>query len=821
VTPARPHAPLLPVALAATAGVTLDRFLGVPPITALAGALVAVAVWAALAKRRPAVSLAALWVGFAAAGAAWHFAQCRFVPADDISHATAADPRLVRLRGTLADEPTALSPSPSPLASRPAGDTTVARLQVALLETDAGWQPVSGLVALTVAGRVNGVHVGDAAEVFGWLSRPEGPSNPGERDRAAWLADQGVRAELHVRESPEPLTRLAIAGPPRLDATLAAVRGWARRRLAERLPEPQAGLAAALLLGDTTALATDDWQRYVRTGVVHALAVSGQHLVVLAGFAWVVLRLAGVRRAPGAAAVAVGLVAYALLTGMRPPVLRAAVVVVAACGAIVLRRPALPLNLLALAWLTVLCVNPADLFGPGCQLSFLAVAVLGWGAGLLPPREPPTPLEQLIDESRPPWLRGLRRAGGVIASAYLANVAVTLAVTPLVAGWYGLVTPAALVIGPPVVLLTSVALVSGFLLLMTEVLGGVAAAPLAWVTGQALAGCDALVTWADGWPSWAGLGGFVPAWWAVVFYAGLLTVLLAEPTAALRRRAVVAGLAWACLGLAAAEARPLSGGLRCTFLAVGHGGCVVIESPDGRVLLYDAGSLAGPDVTRRVIAPFLAWRGVRRIDEVFLSHADLDHFNGLPALLRRFAVGRVTATPSFADKPTPGVRATLAELARYGVALRTAVAGDRLTAGDLTLEVLHPPPVGPAGGENVRSLVLLLRHGRTSVLLTGDLEGPGMAAVRARPAPAIDVLLAPHHGSRAANTAAFADWARPRLVIAGQGRPVRPMPPLPYAERGVPVLGTWPHGAVTLTGDGHTLSVETFRSRQRLTLRIG
>jgi competence protein ComEC len=61
--------------------------------------------------------------------------------------------------------------------------------------------------------------------------------------------------------------------------------------------------------------------------------------------------------------------------------------------------------------------------------------------------------------------------------------------------------------------------------------------------------------------------------------------------------------------------------MRCTFLAVGHGGCTVIETPDGRTLLYDAGAITGPDVTRRIIAPYLWSRGIRRIDEVFLSQS--------------------------------------------------------------------------------------------------------------------------------------------------------------------------------------------------------
>src|SRR5262249_3029383 len=133
-----------------------------------------------------------------------------------------------------------------------------------------------------------------------------------------------------------------------------------------------------------------------------------------------------------------------------------------------------------------------------------------------------------------------------------------------------------------------------------------------------------------------------------------------------------------------------------------------------------------PDCTRRQIAPFLWHRGIRRIDEVFLSHADLDHFNGLIPLLDRFPVAQVTCTPTFSEKDTPGVRVTLAELQRRGVPVRVVSAGARLQAGDVPLEVLHPPPSGPAGNENARSMVLAVRHAGRTLLLTGDLEGPGL-----------------------------------------------------------------------------------------------
>ena len=177
-----------------------------------------------------------------------------------------------------------------------------------------------------------------------------------------------------------------------------------------------------------------------------------------------------------------------------------------------------------------------------------------------------------------------------------------------------------------------------------------------------------------------------------------------------------------------------------------------METPDGRV----SSTTPAPRPGRTpcgAIAPYFWSRGISWIDEVFLSHADLDHFNGMPELLKRFPVGRVTVTPSFADKTTPGVEAVLATFDRRGVQRRIAVVGERFEAGDVTFEVLHPPMEGPGRpqDENPRSMVLLVRHRGHSILLTGDLETIGQAMVTERPIPPVDVMLAPHHGGKSAN----------------------------------------------------------------------
>jgi competence protein ComEC len=193
----------------------------------------------------------------------------------------------------------------------------------------------------------------------------------------------------------------------------------------------------------------------------------------------------------------------------------------------------------------------------------------------------------------------------------------------------------------------------------------------------------------------------------------------------------------------------------------------------------------------------------------------------------------VTSTSTFADKSTPGVRETLAVLERFHIPLRTVKAGQRFlaqeaqdSAGVVEIEVLHPEGTKPEGKENFRSMVLVVRHADHRLMLTGDLEGPGLARVVNLPPPRVDVLMAPHHGSRAGdqleliNRTNLALRTKPAVIVSCQGLPrSSPLRPDPYAASDAWYLGTWPHGAITIRSSSGRLDVETFRSRQQLTLR--
>ncbi len=822
------YAPLFPVALTGTLGILVDR---VYPLATPTGWFIALGMlmgWYVARKKNPLLAEIFLWLVWFGLGVGYHHSWRSDFPKTDLGNYATEEAKLVQVRGLLRDEFISRLPvAANPLRSRPVDVRSLTTIEAEEILIDGMWVPCSGIARLSVEGVPEGIRSGDRIEILGWLNLPYAPHNPGERDTPSQLLDDRIRCELRVRKSPNGVVRLE-AGDVSLNRTLAQVRGYANRVIDSEL-KSQSGLGGALLLGENQGLASDEWQKYVRTGVIHVLAISGQHLVILGAFIWGVLRVLGVPYRYTALIVALLLLGYALLTGGRPSAMRAAVMVCAFCGSIWFGRRVMPLNTFCLAWIVVLALKPTDLFMSGFQLSFLCVAVLIWGIPRLVPNQEPEGVEKLLEESRTPLERLLRGVWSTIWKSYLITLILGLTTIPLVGYWQNLVSPVGVLIGPIMILLTTLALLSGFCLLLLSPLG-ILNGLLGTITQLLLNLCEIVVGWADGTPGGCWWTGPIPGWWVLVFYSvGFAWIVLLQPinenlcVGRLANRSFIPRilLAWVVIGLGIGLYRPSVDELRVTVLSVGHGSCAVVETPDGRVFLFDAGADSGPETAARVVAPYLWSRGIRRIDEVFLSHADLDHFNTLPELSARFRIGRVTYNPTFPEKPTAGVQFVIQVLEERGIETRAAFAGQKFAAGEVTFTILHPPLEEIIGEENARSLVILLEHRGHKILFTGDLEKAGLTRVTTLASPKPDILIVPHHGSAAANTEAFVRWASPRFAISSQAGRDSLNAEANYKSSNIPYWDTGRYGAITIRSHPSGLTSESFLRSQRQVVRSG
>jgi len=302
--------------------------------------------------------------------------------------------------------------------------------------------------------------------------------------------------------------------------------------------------------------------------------------------------------------------------------------------------------------------------------------------------------------------------------------------------------------------------------------------------------------------------------WLLVTYGLVAAWVWRERLGVSRRRLALAALvAGAALVWTGGHRAPA--GLRATFLAVGGGNTTLLELPNGRTLLYDAGSsLTYATAAERLTAPALWWRGVDRVDAVFLTHAHFDHFKDVLPLVERFGVRRVFVPPTFLRRRLRVDDAVIEALLGRGVEVTFFGAGDRLSGtgrvvvrgvwprgpsswtdevndGSLVLEVVEPGPEtwapprprpggAPAVGGDVCGPVEkppAEAPGTSAeglrLLLTGDIEPPAIEGLlAAEPGLRAQVVLWPHHGqpSEAVERLFARTGARVAVVSAAGGR---------------------------------------------------
>ncbi|GAG33565.1 unnamed protein product, partial [marine sediment metagenome] len=207
-----------------------------------------------------------------------------------------------------------------------------------------------------------------------------------------------------------------------------------------------------------------------------------------------------------------------------------------------------------------------------------------------------------------------------------------------------------------------------------------------------------------------------------------------------------------------------------TVLSVGAGSAMVFELPDGRTVLCDAGSSNPYDVGRSTVVPFLRHRGIRRIDRVYLSHANLDHYSGMPGILEEIETGPIIVNEYFPRRSPPSSpsRQFLDILAKRDHTVEIMnPSKPRWELGDVTFERLSPSGEPDENlSTNDTSTVLRITYAGHSILLTGDIEDRTQRALLQKKGDlGADVLVLPHHGSVRSSTKAFIEAVGADAVI--------------------------------------------------------
>ena len=582
------------------------------------------------------------------------------------------------------------------------------------------------------------VRAGERWQMTVRLKAPHGNSNPHGFDYELWLWEQGVQATGYVRAGArdEAAQRVGTTWQHPVEVMRQSVRDAILERVADR---QQAGLIAALVVGDQNAIDRSDWDIFRATGVAHLMSISGVHITMFAWAAvWVVgwlwrrsMRLCLAVPAPSAALLG-GIVlasAYAIFSGWGVPSQRT-IGMLCTVGCLRLSGRTWPWpQVWLLVMAVIVAVDPWALLQAGFWLSFVAVGVL------------------FATDSGD----GGATARGLAARArslFREQWVVTMALTPLSLLLFNQVS----LVG----LLANALAIPWVTLVLTPLsMLGVIWAPLwdaaAWavagMTGvlQALAALPFATLWVAAAPLWAAVAG--------VAGGALLVMPWPWRVRALGLPLLLPVLLWQ-------SPRPDPGQFELLAADIGQGNAVLVRT-SSHALVYDAGPRFSreSDAGHRVLVPLLRALG-ERVDTLVLSHRDTDHTGGAAALL--------------ATQPKTQLLSSIAEDHALQ-ALRPArrcEAGQRWVWDEVQFEVLHPlaSDYDDARKSNAMSCVLRITNGAHTALLVGDVEQVQEAQLLSRTqALRADLLLVPHHGSKTSSSAVFLDAVAPRFALVQAG----------------------------------------------------
>jgi competence protein ComEC len=580
------------------------------------------------------------------------------------------------------------------------------------------------------------------------LKPPHGFANRAGFDRLRGLFQRHTGAVGYVRDSI--LNHRCITSPWRSPGLKLRARFGAR--VQQSLPqESSVPLLLGISIGVRTEVTPAQWQLLRDTGTSHLMAISGLHIGMVAAGSWAclswlgrVLARCGLRlpvhfvAAAGAASVAM---LYASAAGFALPTVRALAMLLIALLLTQQQRYWRAGAVVSCALLGVVLFDARALLSAGFWLSFGAVVVLincvrlrvFDSSDTLPSRLASIGQQTLL-LLETQWVLGVGLAVPVLiffdqlaVPALLANIIAiplfTLLVMPLVFIGSALLVPLP-ALGTGLLRLSCRLL--DMLLSYLEWL--VAVLPVGWSPGPLATGTSVLLVLA------------------------LIAVLLPRPFPRIRVGGVALVLAFGAQQLAQQLAG--SAELRIHVLDVGQGLAVVIRQGE-RTLLYDAGpAWQASDAGERIVLPVLRKLGVTQLDQFIVSHGDSDHSGGMDAVLAVLPVRRLL---------------TSAPLAHGVTKAQPCRAGETWHWGATQFEFLHPKNLH-GWSDNNASCVLLIQRGAERILLPGDIELAAERVLTARyDLHDIDLVIAPHHGSRTSSGEGFVRVTQPRYVVFSTG----------------------------------------------------
>lgn len=593
------------------------------------------------------------------------------------------------------------------------------------------------------------IKIGQIISIAGTASSFLKPGNPGQFNEYQYYSQQGIQYKclakaLTIKENTV----------NRREQFLYELRSLVHQSLYSCLPEKDAGIMAAMLLGEKAGLDEEINDLYKNSGISHILAISGLHISMIGMGLFYLLRRYVMPMKVAACTTALLLILYGELTGFPIATKRAVLMMLCMLGARFLGERYDRLSALALSALIQLAFSPASLFQSGFLLSY--GTVLGITVFV-------DEFQETVSLKHKWW------------KAVAGSLGIFLVTFPVLLYFYYEWNPYSFLINT--LLLPFVSVLIGFAIFVSVVSAfqPVCARFFSGFIHVVLQYYETICRLMEKLPCHRIITGRPELWQILLYYVLLgLFCYMSKPSlqtkpGLLRRRKHRILLIAAAVILVLFRV-PESSGPTITNLDVGQGDCAVIRA-EGKVILIDGGSSDVKQVAKYRISRYLKYYGINRIDYFYITHSDSDHVNGLMEILQdRSRMGLQIGAVVVPDieKRDAEYKNLVSEIKKCGIPLIKMKWGGCLCSGGMTVRCLHPAPDYEWKTENDYSMVLQLDYGSFRGIFTGDLEEAGEREILERISD-VDYLKVGHHGSKGSSSAAFLEKISPETSVISAG----------------------------------------------------
>lgn len=660
--------------------------------------------------------------------------------------------------------------------------------------------------------------VGNKITVTGTIYKFSENTNPGGFNELLYYKIRNISYKVYSEK-----ISLTDSGYSKIHKMLNKIKERLANSYMRILPQKEAGIIMAMVLGEKYMLEDEIKNLYQDNGISHILAISGLHISMIGAAVYHILRKMKLGLYVSTVMSLIFIFGYGMLTNFDVSTNRAVVMYSVMLIANLIGKTFDLLSALSLSAFIILLKSPMQIFNAGFLLSFGAVL----GIALMVPR-----------------FTRLFEAKNSLVSGLYVSIAAQIFTLPVVLYYFFQIPVYSVLINILLVPLASLLLFSSLAAGMAGTVSLPAGIFLAGVANYILRFYETVCRMGLKLPKNLITVGRPDILRIILYFLlVLIFVILTDKT---RKKRVMLILAVAVQILLFPKPRD---GFTVTFLDVGQGDAIFMETKEGTTFLIDGGSMDVEGVGLYRIKPFLLSRGIDHIDYAIVTHPDTDHVSGLMELIQdpkikvsNLVLPRINGNKenqeirNFLDNEGKGTGVDKADMSAgdnygklemlaetYRVNTFYIKAGDYIKEGMLNIACLHPFEEYDYVSDNSYSVVLSVNYGNFDMLLTGDLDAEGEETLVSKlaekrktenskengivPSDGYDVLKVAHHGSKYSTGWEFLRMAKPKISVISCGKNNRyghPHQELKdrLAQIGSEILISYVNGAVTIRTDG-------------------